>query len=81
MSDEKLGWDAMLNRKTARAAARNAQAIDWVRTHTVEDLSDLANEMKARGEDVQDIVDLLDDIREIEATFCSEQETAQMTAA
>lgn len=70
----------MLNRKTARAAARNALAIDWVRTHTVQDLSDLAEEMRTRGEDVQDIVDLLDEIREIEVSLCSIDETAQLAA-
>ena len=71
----------MLNRKTARAAARNAQAIDWVRTHTVQDLSDLVDEMRTRGEDVRDIADLLDEIREIEASLCSSDEgTAQMAA-
>lgn len=68
----------MLNRKTARAATRNAQAIDWVCTHTVQDLSDLAEEMRTRGEDVRDIVDLLDEIREIEASLCSSDETAQL---
>ncbi|UCE91574.1 MAG: hypothetical protein JSV90_09305 [Methanobacteriota archaeon] len=70
----------MLNRKTAQAAARNARAIDWVRTHTVQDLSDLADEMRAHGEDVQDIVDLLDEIREIETGLCSEEETVQLAA-
>lgn len=57
----------MLNRKTVRAAARNAQAIEWVRTHTVQDLENLAGEMKAQGEDVRDIVDLLGELREIDA--------------
>jgi hypothetical protein len=57
----------MLNRKTARAAARNAQAIEWVRTHTVHDLEDLAGEMKAQGEDVRDIIGLLGELREIDA--------------
>ncbi|UCE81238.1 MAG: hypothetical protein JSV94_02100 [Methanobacteriota archaeon] len=56
----------MLNRKAARAAARNAQAIEWVRTHTVRDLENLAGEMKAKGEDVHDIIDLLGELREID---------------
>jgi hypothetical protein len=64
----------MLMRKSVRAAERNAEAIDWVRTHTVRDLESLACEMKTRGEDVQDIVDLLDDIREIEKGLCLEME-------
>ena len=57
----------MLNRKTARAAARNARAIEWVRTHTIQDLEDLAGEMQTQGEDVRDIIDLLGELREIDA--------------
>ncbi len=68
----------MLSRKTARAAVRNARAIEWVRTHTVQDLSDLVEDMKTRGEDVRDIGDLLDEIREIEAGLCSENEVTQL---
>ena len=68
----------MVKRKTARAAVRNAQAIDWVRTHTVHDLSDLVEDMRSRGEDVRDIADLLTEIREIEANLCSETEETQM---
>ncbi len=67
MSDKQRGWDAMLNRKTVRAATRNALAIEWVRTHTVRDLEDLAGEMKAQGEDVRDIIGLLGELREIDA--------------
>ena len=74
MSDKPLGWDAMLNRKAVQAAARNAEAIDWVRTHTVRDLESLAGEMKTRGEDVHDIDDLLGDLREIETSLCMETE-------
>ena len=57
----------MLTRKAARAAARNARAIEWVRTHTIQDLEDLAGEMRAQGEDVRDIIDLLGELREIDA--------------
>jgi hypothetical protein len=64
----------MLNRKSARAAARNAEAIKWVRTHTVRDLEGLAGEMKTRGEDVRDIIDLLDELREIDRSLCLETE-------
>ena len=56
----------MLNRKAARAAVRNARAIEWVRTHTIQDLEDLAGEMDAQGEDVRDIIGLLDELREID---------------
>ncbi|MDH3365692.1 MAG: hypothetical protein OEM29_06810 [Thermoplasmata archaeon] len=72
MSDKQLGWDAMLNRKTARTAARNAKAIEWVRTHTVHDLENLAGEMKAQGEDVRDIIDLLGELREIDMSLSFE---------
>ena len=57
----------MLKRKAARAATRNARAIEWVRTHTIQDLEDLAGEMRAQGEDVRDIIDLLGELREIDA--------------
>ena len=74
MSDKLLGWDAMMTRKSARAAVRNAQAIEWVRTHTVRDLEYLAGEMRSRGEDVRDIIGLLGDLREIDKDLCLEAE-------
>jgi len=56
----------MRRRVAAQAAARNVQAIEWVRTHTLSDLEDLANEMSGLGQDVGDIVELLDDLKEID---------------
>jgi len=56
----------MRRRDAAQAAARNVQAIEWVRTHTLRDLEDLANEMSGLGQDVNDIVELLDDLKEID---------------
>jgi len=53
----------------AQAAVRNVQAIDWVRAHTLRDLEDLANEMTGLGQDVNDIVELLDDLKEIDQSL------------
>ncbi len=59
----------MRRRDAAQAAARNAQAIEWVRTHTLRDLEDLSNEMSGLGQDVNDIVELLDDLKEIDRSL------------
>jgi hypothetical protein len=53
---------------------RNAQAIEWVKTHTLKDLEDLANEMLGLGQDVGDIVGLLDDLKEIDQSLHPEAE-------
>jgi len=79
MSDKPFGWDAMLNRKAVRAAVRNAEAIKWVRSHTVRDLECLADEKKARGDDARGIIDLLDELREIDRSLCSELELVPET--
>lgn len=59
----------MRRRDAAKAAVRNVQAIEWVRTHTLRDLEDLSNEMSGLGEDVGDIVELLDDLKEIDQSL------------
>jgi len=64
----------MRHRKAAQAAAQNVQAIEWVRTHTLKDLEDLANEMQVLGEDVNDIVGLLEDLKEIDQSLYPETE-------
>ncbi|MCU0859014.1 MAG: hypothetical protein MUE55_00270 [Thermoplasmata archaeon] len=50
-----------------QAAVANAQAIEWVHTHTLRDLENLVNEMSDLGEDVNDIAGLLDDLKEIDS--------------
>ncbi len=59
----------MKHRNEAHEAVQNAQAIEWARTHTLQDLEDLANEMSSLGEDVTDIRRLLDDLCEIERSL------------
>ncbi len=66
----------MKRRDAARAAVRNAQAIDWVKTHTLRDLRDLVNEMSGLGEDVMDISQLLTDLTEIDRSLQSDSEVA-----
>ena len=61
--------NAMKHRNVAQAAVQNAQAIDWAKTHTLQDLEDLANEMSSLGEDVMDIKQLLDDLCNIEKSM------------
>lgn len=76
-SDKPLGWDAMKRRNEVRqAAVLNAQAIEWVKTHTLQDLEDLVGEMSGLGEDVTDIADLLDDLKEIGRSLNPETEPA-----
>ncbi len=59
----------MKHRNATHEAAQNAQAIEWARTHTLQDLDDLANEMSCLGEDVTDIRRLFDDLCEIERSL------------
>jgi len=59
----------MKHRNEAHEAVQNAQAIEWARTHTLQDLEDLANEMSNLGEDVSDIKQLLDDLCNIERSL------------
>lgn len=66
----------MKRRNATRAAIRNAQAIDWVKTHTLQDLSDLVNEMSDLGEDVRDISQLLGDLTEIDRSLHADTEVA-----
>lgn len=59
----------MKHRNAAQEAVQNAQAIDWAKTHTLQDLEDLVNEMSSLGEDVLDIKQLLDDLCNIEKSL------------
>ena len=52
-----------------KAAVRNVQAIQWAKTHTLQDLEDLVNEMSSLGEDVTDISQLLNDMSEIDRSL------------
>jgi hypothetical protein len=63
-----LGWDAMRRRNSVQAV-RNAYAVAWVKTHTLQDLRDLVNEMSVLGEDVTDISQLLDDLTEMDRSM------------
>jgi hypothetical protein len=65
----------MKHRNAARAAVHNAQAVQWVKTHTLQDLEDLVFEMSGLGEDVRDIANLLDDLREIDLSRHPETES------
>jgi hypothetical protein len=66
----------MKRRDAARKAVQNAQAIDWVKTHTLRDLRDLVNEMSDLGEDVMDISQLLTDLSEIDRSLHADTEVA-----
>jgi len=55
-----------MRRRNSVQAVRNAHAVAWVKTHTLQDLRDLVNEMSVLGEDVTDISQLLDDLTEID---------------
>jgi hypothetical protein len=74
-SDKTFGWDAMMHRDAVKAAVRNAQAIQWVKTHTIQDLEDLVYEMSTLGEDVTNISQLLDDLMEIDRSLQTDAET------
>jgi len=78
----------MKHRDVTRKAVRNAQAVEWARTHTLQDLRDLASEMSDLGEDVEDITRLLDDLSEMDRSLhddsalpeACENETAEIAA-
>ena len=59
----------MKHRDAFKAAVRNVQAIQWAKTHTLQDLEDLVNEMLSLGEDVTDISQLLNDLSEIDRSL------------
>jgi hypothetical protein len=59
----------MKHRDALQAAVRNVQAIQWAKTHTLQDLGDLVNEMASLGEDVADISQLLNDLSEIDRSL------------
>lgn len=65
----------MMHRDAVKAAVRNAQAIQWVKTHTIQDLEDLVYEMSTLGEDVTNISQLLDDLMEIDRSLQTDAET------
>ena len=65
----------MKHRDAARAAVQNARAIQWVETHTVQDLEDLVHEMSSLGEDVTNISQLLDDLIEIDRSLQADTQT------
>jgi len=59
----------MKHRDAFKAAVRNVQAIQWAKTHTLQDLEDLVNEMSSLGEDVTDISQLLNDLSEMDRSL------------
>jgi hypothetical protein len=59
----------MKHRDALQAAVRNVRAIQWTKTHTLQDLEDLVNEMASLGEDVTDISQLLNDLHEIDQSL------------
>ncbi len=59
----------MKHRDALKATVRNVQAIQWAKTHTLQDLEDLVNEMSGLGEDVTDISQLLTDLSEIDRSL------------
>ncbi len=59
----------MKHGNAAQEAVETARAIDWAKTHTLQDLEDLANEMSGLGEDVADIRRLLVNLCNIERSL------------
>jgi len=64
----------MKHRDALKAAVGNVQAIQWAKTHTLQDLEDLVNEMSSLGEDVTDISQLLTDLSEIDRSLQTDME-------
>lgn len=54
----------------------DAYVAQWMRTHSIRDLRDLAVEMSDRGEDVSDIAQLVVDLTELEQALRPDAELA-----
>jgi hypothetical protein len=42
-----------------------SEAMDWIKHHTIEDAKELVCEISSRGEDVQEMVDVVRELEEI----------------
>jgi len=72
--------DRLLAPGDDRLAGCDAYVAQWMRTHSIRDLRDLAVEMSDRGEDVSDIARLVVDLTEIEQTLMADTELAREQA-
>jgi hypothetical protein len=46
----------------------NNEVVDWLKNHSLKDMKDLAQEMSTEGEDVSDLVDVINELEEISRT-------------
>ncbi len=64
----------MARRKTAGRESPESEN-DWLSTHTLEDVRDLARELSAQGEDVSELVEAVNELQEVlEAADTAESE-------
>ena len=55
----------MARRTTARKERPEDSANDWLSTHTLEDIRELAQELSDNGEDVSELVSAVNELEEV----------------
>lgn len=63
-------WDvtSVVRKKAVRkkkVKTNDAEAMDWMRHHTIEDAKELVCEISSKGKDVQDMVDVVRELEDI----------------
>lgn len=65
-----MRWDvtSVVRKKAVRkkkVKVNDAEAMDWIKHHTIEDAKELVCEISSRGKDVQDMVDVVRELEDI----------------
>ena len=55
----------------------NEAVVDWMRTHTIKDIKDLVFELYSMGEDVSELVAVVNELEEMEMEIYGEEMFAE----
>lgn len=67
------GWIRLARRNTPREA-RDDPATEWLKTHTVQDIRELAQELSSEGEDVSELVAAVNELEDLLAQATADNE-------